>query len=123
MRALTRTRVRDDAGIAVVWAAALTTMLVLAAFVVASVGSVIAARAKAASVADLAAIAAVQGSGCDTASWIAHANGVHLMSCEVRGSEVVVGVTAPPPLLLQRVTQLLGQPTPAISVVARASAG
>lgn len=113
----------DDRGIATVGVVALAYFLLLVAIVVGGLSSLVAARTKAATVADLAAIAAIQGSGCGAAAGVAEANDMSMTACESRGGDAVVEVTAPPPVMLMKVMDWLGQASPSIRVSARAGWG
>jgi len=88
-----RASVGDD-GAAAVWAVALTSLLLVAALVVAIVGDVLAARSRAASAADLAALAAApyasSSLACSRAAEVVRANGAELAGCVVADGEVEV---------------------------------
>lgn len=114
---------RDDRGIAAVWAVALAYLLILVAIVVGGFAGVAAARMKAATVADLAAIAAVQGAGCGSAAEVVEGNDLSLTACGAHDGDVVVEVAAPPPLMLIRLMDWLGQSPPVIRVSVRAGLG
>jgi len=102
---------------------ALAYLLVVVALAISGVAVVVAARMKAATVADLAAVAAVQSMTCDAAGRVAQANGMELTKCRDDGDDVIVVVDAPAPAILVRVAGWLGQAAPRISASARAGAG
>jgi hypothetical protein len=114
---------RSDAGIAVLWATVLINVLLMGAVGVGAFGTAVASRAQAAAIADLAAIAAVQGAGCSSAGDLAQSNGMSVTSCTHEGGDVTVEVVAPAPGLLVRLAELLGQPPPVIRAAASASVG
>ena len=86
---------RRDDGAAAVWAVSLTSLLLVAALVVAVVGDVLAARSRASAAADLAALAAAPlaastSTACRRADEVARANGAQLVGCVIAGGEVEV---------------------------------
>jgi secretion/DNA translocation related TadE-like protein len=95
-----------DRGAATVWtvggiAAVLTITVLLVGF-----GAAVATRHRAASAADLAALAAASSAvngerqACDRARWVVERMGVHLAGCRLDGWEALVEVTAEPPIVL-----------------------
>lgn len=102
---------------------ALAYLLVVVALAISGVAVVVAARMKAATVADLAAVAAVQSMNCDAAGQVAQANAMTLVDCRDHGDDVIVVVDAPAPVILMRVSRWLGREAPRISASARAGAG
>ncbi len=100
--------VTDDRGAAAVWSLALIVLLVGVALVVALVGSVGIARASAASVADLAAVAGARSGSCTSAREVADRNGMSLSDCMVDDGDVVVRVATSMPVVAQRVIDALG---------------
>lgn len=95
-----------DRGAATVWtiggiAAVLTITVLLVGF-----GAVVVTRHRAASAADLAALAAAstavngERQACGRARWVAQRMGVHLASCRLDGWDALVEVTAEPPVVL-----------------------
>lgn len=102
---------------------ALAYLLVVVALAISGVAAVVAARMKAATVADLASVAAIQSMSCDAANRVARANGMTLVDCRDDGDDVIVEIEAPAPLMLERVSGWLGQGVPRISVSARAGSG
>ena len=98
----------EDRGAAAVWSLALTVLLVAVALVVAMVGSVGVARARAATVADLAAVAGARTGSCISAREVADRNLMTLSDCTVDGGDVVVRVTSSMPALAGRVLDALG---------------
>ncbi|MFC6884164.1 Rv3654c family TadE-like protein [Actinomadura yumaensis] len=94
-----RLRLGDDRGSGTVWTAAFMAVVWLAATTAMAVGAVRAARHKADSAADLAALAAAghvgegAGGACRRAAAIATGSGGRLSVCSVRGRIVDVTVT------------------------------
>lgn len=90
-----------DRGSATIWLAGFTALVVLAAMAALLPGSAVLARHRAATAADLAALAGavrvLDGSAvaCSTATEIAARNGGSLVRCEVSGDDVEVEVTWP----------------------------
>ncbi len=113
----------DDRGLATVSALAVIPVLVMVAGISAVIGSVVLARHQAATVADLSAIAGVQGSGCADAARMAEANGMQVVQCDSTGGRVIVQVRSPAPRMLVRVTAWLQQETPDITAWSRADPG
>jgi secretion/DNA translocation related TadE-like protein len=93
---------RDEQGFVAVATAGLILVLVCVAALLASLGAVAVARHRAASAADLAALAGAQhalegaGPSCDAARQVAEAQGARLATCELHGAEVVVEVSVRP---------------------------
>lgn len=113
---------RDERGAAIVWALALVWVLLLVGFAAAGVTAQTIARQRAATAADIAALAGAQGLGdpCVFAERSARANGMALASCTIEGSDVTVEVTAPPPAVVGRLLAVLGRDAPPVSATARA---
>lgn len=95
-----------DHGSASVWVAGgLAALLVLVSLII-GVGAAAVTRHRAASAADLAALAAAahassgQEQACARARWVAHQMRVQLTGCRLRGWDAVVEVAARPPDLL-----------------------
>jgi secretion/DNA translocation related TadE-like protein len=95
-------RRRGDLGVATVWAVVLITVLSLVTFVAAGLTGVIAARHRAESAADLAALAGAVsardgGDPCAAAAAMARSNDGELISCtaDLQVVEVSVGVVTP----------------------------
>ncbi len=96
-----------DSGLASVVAAALVAVLVVVAGAVLALGQVVVVRQRAATAADLAALAGasavlrggVDAEVCDRAAAVARAGGARLEACEVAGADVVVEVSHPLPRL------------------------
>ena len=112
----------DDRGAATLLALALVNLLLLLGMVGAVVGSLAITRARAATVADVAALAAAQswGDPCADARAVADANGMSTISCRIEGTDAVVEIAAPTPDVVGRWFALLGrEPTP-VRVAARA---
>jgi secretion/DNA translocation related TadE-like protein len=93
---------QDDAGFVAVATAGLILVLVCVAALLASLGAVAVARHRAASAADLAALAgahhALEGVGpaCQVARRVAEAQGAHLDSCVLEGQQVLLAVSVRP---------------------------
>lgn len=113
----------DDRGVATVSALAVIPVLVMAAGIAAVIGSVVLARHQAVTVADLAAIAGVQGSGCSDALRLAEANGMQVVQCDDVDGRVILQIRSPAPALLVRAGAWLHQETPDITAWARADPG
>ena len=111
--------VKDDRGAAALWSLALTVLLVAGALVIAMVGSIGVARARAATVADLAAVAGARTGTCTSAREVVDRNLMMVSECTVDDGDVVVRVTTPMPALAQHVLDVLGG-TVEIQVDARA---
>lgn len=90
-----------DRGGATVWMAGLAALIGLAAFAALAQGSAVIARHRAATAADLAALAAAvrvpdgSAAACATAREIAAGNGASLTRCVIAGDDVEVEVTRP----------------------------
>lgn len=113
----------DDRGLATLSAVVVIPILVMVAGICAALGSVVAGRHQATTVADLAAIAGVQGAGCADARRIAEANGMRVAQCESEGGSVVVEIRAPAPVMLVHVATWLQQEPPDITAWSRADPG
>jgi secretion/DNA translocation related TadE-like protein len=106
VRALPRRRPRGESGVAAVLVLAMASVLVLVGAVTASLAAVAVARQRAASVADLAALAAAQESlsgpaaACALASRVAERAAARVASCRLDGdvATVVAQVRPPGPL-------------------------
>lgn len=116
--------VHSDAGAATVWALALVQLILLAALVSAGVASLALTRQRAATVADIAALAGAQAvaDACAHAGAAAAANGMELQACAGDGTDVVVTVRAHPPELMGRLALLLGRTPGPVTATARAGA-
>lgn len=102
-------RRRDDLGSATILALVLVAVLGTLAVAGAAVGGVLVGQRRAASAADLAALAAAEALGpgggsavagtaaCDVAGRVSEANGARLVGCVVEGFEVVVEVAVDVP--------------------------
>jgi secretion/DNA translocation related TadE-like protein len=94
---------RDDAGAATVLVLALCSVVLLAGSVAAGLGAVAVARHRAASAADLAALAAAarvlegRDAACAAATRTARAAGATVRSCRLEGWEAVVEAAVVPP--------------------------
>lgn len=115
--------VTGDRGAAAVWSLALTVLLVVVALVIAMVGSIGVARARAANVADLAALAGARTGSCASAGGVAARNGMRLSGCSLDDGDVAVRVATPMPALARRVIDALGGATGDITADARAGYG
>ncbi len=114
---------RGDRGMATVWSAAVVMIVLMVAVVAMAVSALVLVRVKATTVADLAAVAAVQGAGCADARQVAQANGLALAACESVEGDVTVRVEAAAPPAVRQLTQWLGRPEPVVSAWARAGPG
>lgn len=104
-----------DRGAATVLALALVHLLLLLGMVGAVIGSIALTRARAATIADLAALAGAQswGDPCTDARSVAEANGMATVSCAIDGTDVVVEIAAPTPDVVGRWFAMIGrEPTP-----------
>lgn len=113
----------DDRGLATVAAMVVIPVLVMVAGISAAIGSVALARHQATTIADLAAIAGVQGGGCADADRVAEANGMQVDHCDSADGGVIVQLRAPAPVMLVRVTAWLQQEAPDITAWSRADPG
>ncbi len=112
----------DDRGVAIVWALALVSLLLLVGLACAGVAAQAVARQRAATVADLAALAAVQAivDPCAKAASTAAANGMSLTACAQEGTDVVIEVSSAAPETTVRLLALLGRPAADVRSSARA---
>jgi len=112
----------DDRGAATVWSLALLSLLLLVGLVCSAVASLAVTRQRAATVADVAALAAAGAldDPCTQADRSALANGMRLGSCRIHGADVLVEVTARPSALVVRLYGLLGREPADVTAVARA---
>lgn len=115
--------VTGDRGAAAVWSLALTVLLVAVALVIAMVGGIGVARARVATVADLAAIAGARTGSCAAAQDVTHRNGMGLAACHLDDGDVAVRVATPLPALSRRVIDVLGGTAGDIQAEARAGYG
>ena len=111
-----------ETGAAVVWALALVSVLLLVGLVSAAATAQVIARQRAATVADIAALAGAQASGdpCAAAEESAQANGMQLAECTVEGMDVVVDVASTPPAVVTRLLGFLGRVAMPVRESARA---
>ena len=111
-----------DRGAALVVAVLLVPVLVAVATGGAALGAMGLLRARAAAVADVAALAAAQSvtDPCTAAAQAAAQNGMRLAGCMTDGADTVLEVTAPAPPALVRLLALLGRPEPIVTARARA---
>ena len=109
-------------GAATVLALALVHLLLLLGMVGAVIGSTAVAHARAAAVADLAALAAAQSYGdpCSGARTVAEANGMAAVSCTTDGSDIVVEIATEVPGVVARWLAVLGRDAASVRAVARA---
>jgi secretion/DNA translocation related TadE-like protein len=116
------TPMRRDEGVAIVWALALVSVLVVTGLLGAAVGERAIERQGAAAAADVAALAAAQSSGdpCGHARASAAANDVQLVSCTLEDGDVVVRVTRPASSMVRRLLALVGKAPADVMAVARA---
>lgn len=113
---------RGDSGAATVWSLALVNVLLLVGLAAAAVGSLVVTRQRAATVADVAAVAGAQAMGdpCAEAGAVVAANGMTTVSCQLDGVDVVVDVSTPVPPVVERLLGLLGRTAPEVRASARA---
>ena len=111
-----------DDGVAIVWALALASVLMIVTAVGAMVVGQATARMRVAAVADLAALAAAQAEGdsCTAASDVVVANGLVLTDCAVDGLDILVTVTGSPPAITGQLVAALGGEARVVSASARA---
>jgi len=93
MRTKARSKLSSDVGFATVLGVAIVFGLVSLLMVMASAGGWLLARAHAASVADIAALAAASQGSCAAAQEVVRINGSDLRDCTWLGSDVVVVVS------------------------------
>jgi secretion/DNA translocation related TadE-like protein len=113
----------SDRGAATALAIVLTQIIVIAGVTVIAIGGLLITRVHATGVADLAALAAVDGADCSRADDIARANRMQVRTCEWNGGDVTVVVDAPAPPAIQRVAQWWIQRSVTVSAAARAGPG
>lgn len=113
---------RRERGAAMVWSLALVNVLLLIGLVVGAVGSLAVTRQRAATVADIAAVAGAQAfvDPCTESARIVAANGMATASCASDGIDVVVEVSAAAPPIVSRLLGLLGRSVPEVRASARA---
>ena len=113
---------RGDEGVALVWALALVSVVLLAGLLCAGVGVRALERARAGTVADIAALSAAQApdDACAAAQDTARANAMEVSACVVDGDDVIVTVESPTAPFVARVLGLLGQPSSAVTATSRA---
>jgi secretion/DNA translocation related TadE-like protein len=112
--------VTDDRGAAAVWSLALVVTLVGVAAVIAMLGGVAVSRARAAAVADLAAVAGARQGSCDHARAVVKTNDMRMEACSVVDGDVLVRVAAPTPPAARRIAALLGGDVSDVRADARA---
>jgi secretion/DNA translocation related TadE-like protein len=99
-------RVTSERGSASIWAAGGTAVLLLLVALIMGLGAAAHTRHRAASAADLAALAAAghaiagQQVACAQAGWVTERMRVHLTACRIKGWDAEVEVAAQPPDLL-----------------------
>lgn len=103
----------------------LAAMLVVAlGFTGVAIGQFAFARARAASAADMASLAAasrwLQGDQCGEAARVAQREGAKVVACSPVGVDVVVRVEVPAPVMLARFARLAGRAAPQIGAESRA---
>ena len=111
-----------DRGVAVVWSLALVSGLLVIGLASAGVGALAVARQRAATVADIAALAAAQALAdpCGEATRVAAENQMSITACAADGEDMVVEVSAPPPATAIRLLSFLGRPAEDVRALARA---
>ena len=121
-----RTRARQavvgDAGFAVIWALALSTVVMAVGLVGMATALRAAERARVGGIADVAALAGAQADWdpCAAAAAVVTANGMSLMSCDLEDADVVVTVTDAVDPLVEKLWAALGQRALPVRVTARA---
>lgn len=113
---------RRERGAAMVWSLAIVHALLLLGLIVGAVGSLAVTRQRAATVADVAAVAGAQAwvDPCAEAARIVAANGMATASCASDGIDVVVEVSTAAPPVVSRLLGLLGRSVPEVRASARA---
>lgn len=113
---------RRERGAAMVWSLALVNVLLLLGLIVGAVGSLAVTRQRAATVADVAAVAGAQApvDPCAAVVRIVAANGMATASCASDGIDVVVEVSAAAPPVVSRLLGLLGRGVLEVRASARA---
>lgn len=111
-----------ERGAATLWSLALVNVLLLVGLATAAVGALAVTRQRAATVADVAAVAGAQAlvDPCADAVAIVEANGMSAVSCALDGSDVLVEVRADVPPVVSRLLGLLGRSVPEVRASARA---
>jgi secretion/DNA translocation related TadE-like protein len=111
-----------DQGAAIVWALALVWLILLVGLLAGAVAGQAVVRQRAATAADLSALAAAQavGDGCAQAARVASANGASLVSCGFDGADAIVEVSRPSPAIVNRMLSLLGRVPVDVTAAARA---
>lgn len=111
-----------DRGAATVWSLALVNLLLLVGLAAAGVGALAVIRQRAATVADVAAVAGAEAAvdSCADAVAVVESNGMVAVSCQLEGSDVVVEVSAAAPPVVGRLLGLLGRSVPEVRASARA---
>ena len=104
------------------WSLALVNVLLLVGLGAAAVGALAVTRQRAATVADVAAVAGAQAlvDPCADAVAIVEANGMAAVACQLDGADVVVEVRAEAPPVVSRLLGLLGRSVPEVRATARA---
>lgn len=113
---------RRERGAALVWSLALMNVLLLLGLIVGAVGALAVTRQRAATVADIAAVAGAQAwvDPCAEVARIVAANEMATASCASDGIDVVVEVSAAAPPVVSRLLGLLGRSVPEVRASARA---
>jgi secretion/DNA translocation related TadE-like protein len=113
---------KQETGAAVVWALGLVSLLLLVGLASVAATAQVIARQRAATVADVAALAGAQATGdaCATVERSVLANGMELADCAVDGQDVVVGVASAPPAVVVRLLGFLGRVPLPVRASARA---
>ena len=111
-----------ERGAATVWSLALVNVLLLVGLGAAAVGALAVTRQRAATVADVAAVAGAQAlvDACVDAVAIVEANGMATVACQLDGVDVVIEVRAEAPPVVSRLFGLLGRSVPEVRATARA---
>jgi secretion/DNA translocation related TadE-like protein len=111
-----------ERGAATVWSLALVNVLLLVGLAAAAVGALAVTRQRAATVADVAAVAGAQAviDPCAEAVAIVEANRMVTVACQLDDGDVVIDVSTPAPPVVSRLMGLLGRGAPEVRASARA---
>lgn len=116
------TLMRGERGAAIVWALALSCVLMVGGQLCLAMAQLTIARQQVATAADLAALAGAQtlGDPCQRAGAVAVANGANLQACTYDGIDVVVVAQVPAPALVRHLLAGIGQTGLTLRSTARA---
>lgn len=113
---------RGERGAAVVWSLALVCVVLMSGLIAAAVGVQAVARQRAATVADLSALAGAQAPDdrCAAAASAARANDAVVVACTLRGPDVIVTVRQQEPAFVGRVLAAFGRGAAYVEATSRA---